>query len=143
MSNPFHIAEEYIQLRKKLYPTNWVDVIMRMNELIITPFVSIFLYLMGESDTLTICMTALSTFRNWKQWILFTTRRFEMQDMLLQTMKSGGPKIRTNNPDYLPYVYADAVMRLMPYALHRDPAQDHPPLTHMARKKLDPETHSQ
>lgn len=124
MSNPFQIAEEYIQLRKQLSPKHWVDVIMRINEMILTPLISIFLFVLRQSDTLTFAMSMISVFRAWRQWMLFTQRRFDMQNMILQTMASGGPQIRTNDPDYLPYVYADAVVRLS--ARRQGFSQDHP-----------------
>jgi hypothetical protein len=38
--------------------------------------------------------------------------KLEVQQMFLTTMVHGGPRIVTNDPDYMPYVYADAVFRL-------------------------------
>ncbi len=111
MSNPFVVAEKYIQLRKVWSPKSMGDWMMRINELIITPLITIFLILLGESDFIGVISAGISTFRAWMGYINYTTLRFDMQTMYLQTMKMGGPFISTNDPDYLPYVYADAVFR--------------------------------
>ena len=55
--------------------------------------------------------TALNTYRAWKDWTEYWTLRLQMQRMYLITMKTGGPHIVTNDSEYLPYVYADAVVR--------------------------------
>lgn len=111
MKSPFEIAEEYIELKKQLYPKHWVDVIMRINEMILTPLISIFLFLLRQTDKFSFLMSMVSVFRAWRSWTVFTQRQYDVQHMMLETMRSGGPKIRTNDPDYLPYVYADAVVR--------------------------------
>ena len=123
MSNPFQIAERYIQLRKKCLPQNWVEVIMRINEMILTPLITIFLFVIRKSDLLSVIPTLFSTFRIWKDWMEFSHLRFEMQKMFLDTMRFGGPQIVTNDPEYLPYVYADAAFRA--YTRHPLPALDH------------------
>lgn len=84
---------------------------MRINELIITPLITIFFILIEEIDLIGVLSALLSTGRAWYEFMKFCTLRFEMQQMYLQTMKIGGPFISTNDPDYLPYVYADAVLR--------------------------------
>ena len=122
---PFEIAERYIQLRRKCAPTSWVETIMRINEMILTPLITIFLFILGKNDTISVIATAFSVFRAWKEWIEFSRLRFEVQEMFLHTMATGGPRIVTNDPEYMPYVFADAVIR--PYALHRVPEQDHQP----------------
>jgi hypothetical protein len=123
MSSPFQIAERYIQLRKKYLPQNWVETIMRINEMILTPLITIFLFITKNTDLLSMTLTFFSTFRTWKDWIEFTHLRFEMQKMFLDTMRFGGPQIVTNDSDYLPYVYADAAFRA--YTRHRLPVLDH------------------
>ena len=122
MSNPFQIAERYIQLRKQCMPNNWVDTIMRINEMILTPLITIFLFMSQKTDILSSIPTIVSTVRVWKTWIEFTHLRFEMQRMFLDTMRFGGPQIVTNDSDYLPYVYADAVVRA--YMRHQVPGPD-------------------
>lgn len=131
MSNPFQIAEQYIQFRKKCLPKNWVETFMRINEMILTPLITIFLFTIGKTDLLSLIPTLFSTFRIWKDWIMFTHLRFEMQNMFLDTMRYGGPQIVTNDPEYLPYVYADAVFRA--YTRHQgsEPVRRKEPSTHI------------
>lgn len=131
MSNPFQTAEHYIQLRKKCLPKNWVDTIMRINEMILTPLITIFLFAVGSTDLLSLIPTLFSTFRVWKDWIAFTHLRFEMQGMFLETMRYGGPHIVTNDPEYLPYVYADAAVRACTRRQGPEPVRRKEPLMHI------------
>jgi hypothetical protein len=47
----------------------------------------------------------------WSDWIEFQDLRFQVQRMYLVSTMVGGPFIRTNDPEYQAYVYADAVVR--------------------------------
>lgn len=85
---------------------------MRINELILSPLITLTFLCLRSLDFVSILTAAASTYRAWSEWIEFCTLRFAMQDMYLATMASGGPQIVTNDPTYLPYVYADAVTRL-------------------------------
>lgn len=114
--SPFAVAERYITLRRVCAPSSWGDVMIRINEMILTPLITIFFVLTDKFDWMSFLPAALSTYRVWSEWIEFCSLRFQMQDMYLTTMKTGGPHIVTNNPDYLPYVYADAVIR---HDMHR------------------------
>ncbi len=87
------------------------DTMMRMNDLILTPFIAIFLFFLDRADLISMLSTAFATWKAWSEWFKFSTLRFEVQRMYLETMAHGGPYITTNDPDYLPYVYADAVVR--------------------------------
>lgn len=127
------MAEKYIQLRKVWSPKSMGDSMMRINELIITPLITIFLILAEQSDLIGVVSAFLSTGRAWVEFIKFCRLKFDMQMMYLQTMKMGGPFISTNDPDYLPYVYADAVLR-------RD---THHPHSGRVHPLAEPWTHSQ
>ncbi len=109
--SPFAIAERYIELRRICAPRSWGDLMIRINEMILTPLITIFFVLVDKFDLFSVLPAAISTYRVWSEWIEFSTLRFQMQQMYLTTMKTGGPFIVTNDPDYLPYVYADAVVR--------------------------------
>lgn len=109
--SPFAIAERYIQLRKQYAPQSWGDTMLRFNDLVLGPLITIVFLCFESFDVLSVVSAALSTIRTWKEWTEFWSLRFQMQDMYLTTMKSGGPQIVTNDPTYLPYVYADAVVR--------------------------------
>jgi hypothetical protein len=109
--SPFATAERYIELRRICAPRSWGDLMIRINEMILTPLITIFFILFDKFEFMSVIPAAMSTYRVWSEWIEFSNLRFQMQQMYLTTMKTGGPFIVTNDPDYLPYVYADAVVR--------------------------------
>lgn len=84
---------------------------MRMNELILSPIIALCMILLRQMDFLSILSAVLSAYRAWGDWIEYNALRFQVQEMYLLTMRTGGPHIVTNDPTYLPYVYADAVVR--------------------------------
>ena len=114
--SPFALAERYIELRRICAPRSWGDLMIRINEMILTPLITIFFVLADKFEWMSVIPAVMSTYRVWSEWIEFSTLRFQMQQMYLTTMKTGGPFIVTNDPDYLPYVYADAVVR---HDMHR------------------------
>lgn len=56
--------------------------------------------------------STMTVYSAWSEWIKYNNLKLDVQQMFLSTMSSGGPQIVTNDPDYMPYVYADAVFRL-------------------------------
>ena len=109
--DPFKLAERYLQAKKIYAPRSMGDTMMRINELIVSPLVSLTFLCLRSLDMVSILTAVVSTYRAWAGWIEFCQLRFLMQEMYLITMASGGPHIVTNDPTYLPYVYADAVLR--------------------------------
>ena len=85
---------------------------IQINEMILAPLISLTFLGLQSLDLVSALTSALSVYRAWSRWIEYSSLRFEMQRMYLQTMSYGGPQIVTNDPEYLPYVYADAVVRL-------------------------------
>lgn len=110
--HPFEIAERYMVLRKLCDSQAWSDTVVRFNEMIVAPMVAIYSLLTGDRDLFMLGSAAMTTHRVWSEWIEYNDMRFEVQKMYLLTMASGGPQIVTNDPDYMPYVFADAVTRL-------------------------------
>jgi hypothetical protein len=110
--NPFEVAERYIELKKRCVPPSWGDTAIRMNEMIVAPMVAMFSLFTGDYDFLMIGSAAMTAHRVWSEWLEYDDLRFQVQRMYLVTMASGGPHIVTNDNTYLPYVYADAVIRL-------------------------------
>ena len=84
---------------------------MRMNELILSPIIALCMLFLRQMDFLSVASACFSTFRAWSEWIEYNALRFQVQEMYILTMQTGGPHIVTNDPTYLPYVYADAVVR--------------------------------
>jgi len=110
--NPFKDAERFLQLRKVCAPMTWGATIGRINEMILTPLITLFFVFLGDSSVWSVIPAALSTFRAWKDWIEYQRLRFVVQGMFLHTMRVGGPFIVTNDSTYMPYVFADAVYRV-------------------------------
>jgi hypothetical protein len=110
-SSPFAVAERYIQLRRIYQSPSWGDFAIRINELIVGPLIALMLLLLGRLDVLSLATAIWNAYRSWTDWSEYWTLRLQMQQMYLITMKTGGPHIVTNDPTYLPYVYADAVVR--------------------------------
>ena len=103
---------KYIQLKKKCAPKTWGDAVIRINEMIITPLVTIFFLFLGQADFLMVVSAMFSTGRIWKEWLDYNEARLAVQRMYLHTMRVGGPFIVTNDTEYMPYVFADAVYRV-------------------------------
>jgi len=109
--NPFKTAEEYIQARKVCDMKTMEATTRRIVDMILVPAISLFTVCMGEIDWIAILSSGMTVFKAWSEWIRYHELRMEMQNMYLHAMKAGGPFIVTNNPDYMPYVWADAVVR--------------------------------
>ena len=111
-SEPFQVAERYINLKQRCVPESWGDTIIFFNEMVLGPMITIFLLFMGSRDVLMVFSAITRAYSAWSDWEEYHRLRTMVQDMFLTTMKHGGPKITTNDMKYLPYVYADAVVRL-------------------------------
>jgi hypothetical protein len=111
-TNPFPLAERYIQLRKQCEPPAWIDIVFLANEMITGPLITLFLLLIGSVDVFMVISTSMNAFKAWQAWEEFHALRSVVYDMALLTAKAGGPFIRTNDPTYYPYVLADAMVRL-------------------------------
>ena len=110
-SNPFVVAERYIQLRKVCVPDSWADTVTLFNDMILMPLITLFLLFVGLADPIMIFTTVLKTYQVWKNYCEYTDLRFQVQQMFFICQITGGPFIVTNDSTYMPYVYADAVVR--------------------------------
>jgi hypothetical protein len=99
---------------------------IRLNEMIVAPLIACFLAFLGSGDIMMIVAAATKAHTAWTEWIEFQDLRFQVQRMYLVSTMLGGPFIRTNDPTYEPYVYADAIVRarmgLLKPAILRQPA---------------------
>ena len=120
-SQPFETAEQYIQLRKICVPISWAEFITRMNDMILIPIISFFLLLIHAEDLMTFAFTMIKSYQVWKEFTEYTDLKFEVQRMFLYSQSVGGPFIVTNDPSYMPYVFADAVYRV-PVGMAKSPA---------------------
>jgi hypothetical protein len=79
--------------------------------MILAPFLAFFLAFLGKGDIMMIFGVVTKARKAWMDWLEFQDLRFKVQRMYLVTNMLGGPFIRTNDPEYQAYVYADAVVR--------------------------------
>uniref|UniRef100_A0A6C0F3G1 Uncharacterized protein n=1 Tax=viral metagenome TaxID=1070528 RepID=A0A6C0F3G1_9ZZZZ len=110
-SKPFELAERYIQLRTKCAPESWADTAHLVSDMIIMPLILLFLAFVKGLDPMMTAMNGVKAYQAWREYIEYTHLRFEMQRMMLHCQAVGGPFIVTNDPKYMPYVFADAVQR--------------------------------
>ena len=108
----FQTAERYIQLSNVWETGEWVPLIKHINEMILMPLIAFFSYSVGYSDVMFCLTTAVGAMNAWSDYTEFIELKFAMQRMELQARRVGGPFISTNDPTYMPYVWADAVTRL-------------------------------
>ena len=111
-TNPFEIAERYIQLRDKCIPPSWGDTVIRFNEMILGPFITLFLLFMGSRDMLMILSAVTRAYSAWSDWEEYHRLKSTIEVMNFRMVMNGGPQIRTNDLHYYPYVIADAMVRL-------------------------------
>lgn len=107
----FQTAERYIQLTKVWETDEWVHSIKHINEMILMPLIAFFSYCAGYSDIMFCLSTFVGATSAWTEYAEFVELKFVMQRMELQARRVGGPFISTNDPTYMPYVWADAVTR--------------------------------
>lgn len=112
LTNPFAVAERYIQLRERCVPSSRLDTILLFNEMVLGPIITLFLVCMGSRDILMVFSAITRAYSAWSDWEEYHRLRGVVQQMFLTTMLHGGPQITTNDMKYLPYVFADAVVRL-------------------------------
>jgi hypothetical protein len=84
---------------------------IRLNEMLVAPLIAIFLSFLGSGDLMMILSAAMTAHRAWTEWLEYQDLRFKVQRMYLVSSMLGGPFIRTNNPEYEAYIYADAIAR--------------------------------
>ena len=112
MRPPFKLAEQYIQLRKRCASPSWGDGVVLFNEMILGPLITMFLLLIGSVDVFMVISTSMYAYSAWNAWEEYHELQSEFQMMALTMFKAGGPRIRTNDSQYFPYVIADAMVRL-------------------------------
>jgi hypothetical protein len=110
MEQPFKSADRFIVLQDTCIPPSFTAQMQRLNDMILMPLIALFMFFTG-GDVFMLMSTGMTAYRVWREWIEYTELRFAMQQMRLRTAQVGGPFIVTNDPKYMPYVWADAVVR--------------------------------
>lgn len=111
-TKPFALAERYIQLRRRCFPRAWGDIVIFFNEMVLGPLITLFLLMLGNRDMVMVISAIMRAYSAWQDWEEFHTLQTQLQQMYLEMNLHGGPYIRTNDPEYFPYVIADAMVRL-------------------------------
>ena len=101
-----------MQLRKKCAPRSIAERLTLISDMIIIPMITLFLFILNMENLMGVATTAFKTFFVWRDWIEYNDLRLEVQRMFFHTMAVGGPFISTNDPAYMPYVFAEAVYRV-------------------------------
>jgi hypothetical protein len=104
--NYFQIAERFLQLQPK---DSWVDFTRRIHDMVLMPCILCFYFFMGELSMSFAIPVLSNAVKAWDKWIEYNELWFMIQKMRIVTHGMGGPNITTNNPKYMPYVYAHFV----------------------------------
>jgi hypothetical protein len=102
----FQTAERYITLSKTWEATEAYPRIKRINDMILMPLIAFVMW-----DPIFFFTSFMTAWGAWVEYAEFVELNFVMQRMQLEALRRGGPFIVTNDPTYLPYVWADAVTR--------------------------------
>jgi hypothetical protein len=108
--NPFKAADDYIAIRDVCVPELWTTQMQRINDMILMPLIALFMFF-SSGDLMMFLSTAMTGYRVWSEWLEYSELQFTMQRMRIRMAVVGGPFIVTNDPKYMPYVWADAVVR--------------------------------
>jgi len=82
-----------------------------VSDMILMPIIILFFIFLYQADPMTAAMTFLKAYQSWKEYTEYVSLKFEVQNMFLYCQTVGGPFIVTNDPTYMPYVFADATYR--------------------------------
>ena len=107
----FQTAERYITLSTSWDTMEFYPRIKHINEMILMPLIAFFSYVMNVSDGLFFLTSFMAAWGAWVEYAEYVELTFVMQRMQLEGLRRGGPFIVTNDPTYMPYVWADAVTR--------------------------------
>lgn len=109
MTNLFQRADRFIKLRSVFQPKTWGDTVLRLNEMLISPLITVFLLFLGYGDIFSVIGMLVSTIRIWRERLEYESLRDDMMFMYLAMMRLGGPCIVTNDTSYMPYVFAHTI----------------------------------
>lgn len=110
-NNPFRIAEQLIHSQRD---TSWVRTLEHIKDMILMPMMVLYFLFRGTPSLIMTVSTFFRAYQSWRSFLSLQEARFAYQRMKMASIVGGGPFITTNDPLYMPYVYADAVMRTAP-----------------------------
>jgi hypothetical protein len=109
----FAKAEEYVTLQKEFIKESLFEIILFWVDTIIYPaFQILSLLWKRELPSMFSVFSFQKTFDKWVRWFRFKTLSSELKEWVEIVKSVNGPFIRTNDPDYHVFVYADGMQRL-------------------------------
>jgi len=111
--NYFEKAEEYISLHAKFNPESFISKISLWIEMIVGPLVTIITAIIEQKPpSIFSVMSFYNCLNTWLDWFGYKQLQYEVGEWIKIVRSIGGPFIRTNDPTYQPYVYADNMQRI-------------------------------
>jgi hypothetical protein len=109
----FTKAEEYVTLQKEFIQDSLFEIFLMWFDMIIYPVIQIISFLWkNETPSIFSVFSFQKTFDKWVRWFRFKTLSSELKEWVEIVKSVNGPFIRTNDPDYHVFVYADGMQRL-------------------------------
>lgn len=109
----FNKAEEYVTLQKEFLKDSLFENILLWFDMVIYPVFQLLSFLWkGELPSMFSVFSFQKTFDKWVRWIRFKILSKELKEWVEIVKSVNGPFIRTNDPDYHVFVYADGMQRL-------------------------------
>ena len=101
----FKDTNEYFDLRRKFKGIYvWIDML--------SPLIKIISFILYGAYDIFSLMSFGKAFLAFREWLRYRQLSSQMSKWKQTVLKSGGPFIATNDPEYHVYVYADGMQRL-------------------------------
>jgi hypothetical protein len=110
-SDPFALAEEYVQLSREFMCSSWTDLARLCLHLFGSIFYTLAQLVMGTWSWMSI-LSLTNPIQTWIRGWRFLTLQQVVDQWVVAVRSVGGPFISTNDPTYHVYVYADAIQRM-------------------------------
>jgi len=111
--NYFEKAEEYISLHAKFNPESFISKVSLWIEMVAGPLMTIVMAIIEQKPPSMFSMLSFYNCLNtWLDWFDYKQLQYEVGEWIKIVRSIGGPFIRTNDPLYQPYVYADNMQRI-------------------------------
>ena len=101
----FKDTNEYFDLRRKFKGIYvWIDML--------SPLITIISFILYGAYDIFSLMSFGKAFLAFREWLRYRQLSSQMSKWKQTVLRSGGPFIATNDPEYHVYVYADGMQRL-------------------------------
>ena len=107
----FAVAEEYTQLKDKLYCDSFIETLYLWFDMLIHP-IYIVVQLCMQKFSPSHVLTLVRTYQLWVDWFRYRELDAKIESWKTTVRSLGGPWISSNNPDLHVFVYADGMERI-------------------------------